>query len=543
MSQARPNIVLLITDQQRYPRHWPDDPSFVRDLAPNDAELARTGLSFRHGFTNTSMCSPARATLFTGVYPSRHGVTLTHTSEGLQPDPQNGPHVASNLADLLRKPGSPRKRLLKGFGRGVMRIGPKSGNEPELPADIPNLATILRSAGYEVQYRGKWHLTHPGGGEWSEVDSQRLEREYGFAGWVPPDAGENAKAENFGGGNAGPLQAGWDEVYTRQVEEFLGGADLPEPFCLVVSLVNPHDVLGYPASYERGGYDVAEFRDLGIQLPPSIDEDLRDKPSVHSIMQMGMTGYLGPLRDRQARLDYVNFYAYLQRVIDEKIGRVVGALGDADDPASLRSRTVLVRISDHGEMGLSHGGLRQKAFNAYEETIRVPIVVSNPRLYPEPRETDAFAGLVDLVPTLAAIGGADVNGGLHGKDLSPVLAHHAAEHEWLAGAKPSPTVQDSMHFTYDDHQAGTAMQDVPGQPNRVRAVRDGRWKYGLYFDPNGKAPSEYELYDLDADPNEMKNLVGRLSGEAIDVVHAEPLEEMRERLAAAMAERGTAPQT
>src|SRR5918998_247643 len=103
MAPSQPNIVLLITDQQRYPRHWPEDPSFVRDLMPNDAALARTGLSFRHGFTTTSMCSPSRATLFTGISPARHGVILTHTSEGLKPDPEHAPHVVRNLADLLTK--------------------------------------------------------------------------------------------------------------------------------------------------------------------------------------------------------------------------------------------------------------------------------------------------------------------------------------------------------------------------------------------------------------------------------------------------------
>ncbi len=541
---AKPNIVLLITDQQRTPRHWPDDPSFVRSLTPNDHEISRTGLSFRQSYTNTSMCSPSRATLFTGVYPAQHGVTLTHTAADLTPDPKNAPFVVKNMVNLMRKEGAPRERMLAGFGRGLLRLGPKSGNEPELPTDIPNLASILRKQGYEVQYRGKWHLTHPGGGEWSDADSERIERDYGFAGWVPPDAGENTKAENFGGGNAGPYQEGWDEVYTRQVEDWLGQEDLPEPFCLIVSLVNPHDVLGYPSSYERGGYAREEFRELGVELPPSYDENLFGKPHVHSVMQMGMTAYLGPLRNHQARLDYVNFYAYLHKVIDEKLGRVVGALGDADDPESLRSRTVLVRVSDHGEMGLSHGGLRQKAFNAYEETVRVPIVVSCPSLFPKPVETDAIAGLVDITPTLAALAGASPNGDFKGRDLSPVVAEHAGtDHEWLRDVSPAPSVHECFHFTYDDHQAGTAMKNVSGQPNRVRAVGDGRWKYGLYFDPAGNAKSEYELYDLDRDPNEMDNLVGVESGEALDKSDQAGLDEMRERLRVAMAEAGTAPNT
>ena len=102
-------------------------------------------------------------------------------------------------------------------------------------------------------------------------------------------------------------------------------------------------------------------------------------------MRIGMAAYLGPLRDRQAQLDYVNFYAHLHRVVDAKIGRLLDALGSADDPGSLRSRTVVVRCSDHGEMGLSHGGLRQKMFNAYEETINVPLVFSNPVLFPRGR--------------------------------------------------------------------------------------------------------------------------------------------------------------
>jgi arylsulfatase A-like enzyme len=72
-------------------------------------------------------------------------------------------------------------------------------------------------------------------------------------------------------------------------------------------------------------------------------------------------------------------------------------------------------------------------------------------------------------------------------------------------------------------------------------VRTERWKYGIYFDPAGRAAREYELYDLDRDPDETENLVGRLDGEARDRADRPALDEMRERLDAAMAEHGTAP--
>jgi arylsulfatase A-like enzyme len=197
----------------------------------------------------------------------------------------------------------------------------------------------------------------------------------------------------------------------------------------------------------------------------------------------------------------VDFYAYLHRVVDEKVGRLLAALGDPGDPGSLRSRSVIVRISDHGELGMSHGGLRQKMFNAYEETIRVPFVVSSPALFPEPRESGALVSLVDVVPTL--LGLADAPGDperFDGRDLGPVLR----------GDRDS--VRDAVLFTYDDHQAATAFQDVSGQPNRIRCVRDARWKYAVYLDPSGENAPEYELYDLEDDPDEALNLVDKRSG-------------------------------
>jgi choline-sulfatase len=556
----KPNILLLITDQQRQPRHWPTDPGWLAALTPNDAELARTAVSFTNGFCNTAMCSPSRATLFTGRFPAEHGVPLTLTAADLRPDPRNAPAVVRTMAEMLRSGVAPPRRVLRQFVRGALRLGPHAGGEPVLSPSTPNLARVLRSAGYEVAYKGKWHLTHPSGAEsgegllggWTERDSRLIADDYGFADWEAPDAGENAKAANFGGGNAAEGE-GWDEVYTRQVERWLGRAELPEPFCLVVSLVNPHDVLGYPASYEEGGYSPREFRELGVELPPTVDENLRGKPAVHSLMRLGMTAYLGPLRDLRAQLDYVNFYAHLHRIVDEKIGRMLAALGDPGDPGSLRSRTVIVRCADHGELGLSHGGLRQKAFNAYEETINIPIVVSNPILFPKPVQTDALASLVDLLPTAATLAGADVEAaGLRGHDLTPVLARHCdPEREALdrlpvdLGAltdhpAPGDSVQDAVHFTFDDHQAGTASQDAPGQPNRVRAIRSATHKYAIYLDPNGREPAEHEMYDLGRDPDEAHNLVDLRTGEALAAADRAARAQIGERLDQALDECATA---
>ena len=543
--------------------HWPEEPGWLRQLMPNDQAISDTAVTFERAFTATAMCSPSRASILTSLYPSHHGVDLTLTAGDLKPNRRNSPAVIETMNHLMREGVVDRERLLKSFVRGMFDIGPHSGGEPELPIDIPSLGNLMAAAGYHVAYRGKWHLTHALGtpeetgmlSGWGEADTVRLSEDYGLLGWEPPDAGENAKAENFGGGNAGRLGVGWDEEYTRQVERFLAADDLPEPFCLIVSLVNPHDVLGYPDSYVAGGFTREDFADLNVELPESVDEDLTNKPDVHALMQMGATAYMGPVQDRQAQLEYVNFYAHLHRVVDEKIGRILTALGPADDPESLRSRTLLCRIADHGEMGMSHGGQRQKMFNAYEETINIPLVVSNPVLFPKASTSKALVSLIDLLPTFLGVAGSDDTsaiGATQGEDLRPILSSHAqpgreevpisgADFESILGSTPAETVREAIHFTFDDHQAGTALQNGAGQPNRVRTVRTDNAKWSLYFDPDGKRPDEYELYDLERDPIEVENLVDYRNGETLDPTHRKLREEMGELLEVTMDQMGTSP--
>jgi arylsulfatase A-like enzyme len=193
-------------------------------------------------------------------------------------------------------------------------------------------------------------------------------------------------------------------------------------------------------------------------------------------------------------------------------------------------------------------------FNIYEETINVPLVFSNPALFAAPAETDAFASLVDVVPTLVTLGGATPKGDLCGRDLAPVVAARAKPDTELARradvvlspvlehSAPAESVQAAIHFTYDDHQAATAMQNAPGQPNRIRAIRTRDGKYAFYFDPEGKARTEYELYDLERDPLEVENLLGVRTGKPRSPSAAKLHSTLTERLDEAMRECRTVPE-
>jgi len=163
---------------------------------------------------------------------------------------------------------------------------------------------------------------------------------------------------------------------------------------------------------------------------------------------------------------------------------------DALDAHGLTERTIVVRTADHGELGLSHG-MREKSYSAYEEMIHVPLVVSNPILYLEPRETQAFYSHLDLLPTLAEVAGApDLGSHGLGRSMAPVLRD------------PSMSVQDSVLFSYDD----VFYLPVGAAGANVRALREGQWTYAVYFGRDGSG-LEYELYDLVTDPLQLENLL------------------------------------
>jgi choline-sulfatase len=147
-------------------------------------------------------------------------------------------------------------------------------------------------------------------------------------------------------------------------------------------LVNPHDIgvfLGSwmkPSAWELAGYRREDFASLGIELPPNNADDLSTKPKIQKLARDAYDKQ-APLNDARARLDYVNFYAYLHTVVDKHIMTVLDTL----EETGLTNDTIILRFADHGEGGLSHG-MREKAYTVYEEMTHVPLIVHNPKLYP-----------------------------------------------------------------------------------------------------------------------------------------------------------------
>ena len=455
----RPNLLMIIVDQERAIQHFPE--GWEATHMPALRLLKKHGLHFKNGFCNACMCSPSRSTLFTSLYAPQHGVTDTLT-----------------------------------YG------GKWAATQVELNPSIPNLAKVLRPH-YDVHYRGKWHLNKGGQNKVQAAEKALMSSEvaiYGFKGWIAPDAGEDMKLENFGGG-----YANHDARYVQEAIDFIqdhqrrkaaaeaAGKTIP-PFFLVLSLVNPHDVLSYPVTYKDGGYDDS-WLEGDIELPASFDENLATnfKPTAQLMAKIGMDSSLGALTNRREMKNYINFYGKLMSLVDFEMMQLLDLFYKSNGkkervPTQLAKDTWIVRLADHGELGMTHGGLRQKSYNVYEETMRIPYVFSRAGYYPEGGvETDQMASLIDVLPTLAGLLGAEKPDGIRGKDLSPIV-RNPLKH---------PEITNDILFTFDD--IGAPVPNTPEPVNaadRIRCVRTKKWKYARYFRADGSYKPEYEFYYL-----------------------------------------------
>jgi choline-sulfatase len=464
-----PNIIVLMTDQERHHMHWPA--GWTEKYLPSLQRLKRKGLYFKRAYTAATQCSPSRALMMSGRFAPTNRVTQTFIWPGLQ-----------------------------------------------YKNRVPNIASLLKQkAGYEVVWKGKWHLSFAvnaapgnGGKDWRPVDIKVMEERYGWSGWNPPDAGDSmtrwVKDEfgtydglaTLGGGNPnndGRFVNGVDASSRGQTPgvggestiEFLKNRapKLKNPFCLFVSLVNPHDVGVFPNGWKLAGYQHEAFVNMGIDLPPNYADDLSCKPKVQKAARDSYNKS-SPLSSQQLLNEYTNFYAYLHTVVDEHIMMVLDTL----EETGLMDNTIILRLADHGEGGLSHG-MREKAYSVYEEMIHIPLIVHNPKLFPEPHETEALYNHLDLLPTILDLAGiADPSSFAIGNSVVPVIKNPAAQ------------VQDHLLFSFDDRFYLPA--GFPG--GHIRGLIEGDWTYAVYFGLDGNG-LEYELYDRKTDPGQLINLL------------------------------------
>lgn len=452
------NVILFITDQERRVQYYPDGWSEAN--LPGLTRLMANGVTFDSAFTNSVTCSSSRACMLTGLMPAQHGVRY-------------------KLRNAMPADEYPQESL---------------------PTDLANLATIAREAGYTAVYKGKIDVFKGVNG--TNADPSSIER-YGFKRWNPPDSGLGNGLPEFGWGNS--TEANNDERYmssTGDVEDGLEGAleylrtvaKDQQPFFLVVSLVNPHDITFFETDvYYEAGYNNS-WTTGDISLPPTVNEDLSTKPRAQADFRRITDLVLGDVVG-DAKQRYVNFYANLQKWVDQYLVQIL----DLMDEMKLTNDTVVIKTSDHGETGLSHGGLRQKCFNMYEETVKVPLVISNPILFPGARSSDALVSHIDLAPTLQEllVGPDGTDYRFEGVSYAPVIFDR------------QQSVQDYIMFTMDDYQIGQSSPPYVKEPNHMVCIREPQYKFCKYFDPAReitKVRSEFEMYDLAKDPTESKNL-------------------------------------
>lgn len=387
---------------------------------PNRERLVAKGMRFANHHVHTVPCTPSRATILTGRHAARTGM-FDNTNFNWQ--------------------------------------------QPLDPA-IPTLGHLLSETGYRCGYLGKWHL----GGESRRAGLQQ----YGFQDWHSPDAHGAPYLGHFIDGHTAEHAAQW---ITRH-------AGHAQPWLLVCSFVNPHDIMLYPR------FRKPRVHNHGAELPPNFTDDLTTKPITQRYWRTTCDVTGGVVRDEKAWRRLINAYIDLQLEVDGHLGTVLDALA----ASGAEPNTLVVTTSDHGDLAGAHG-LRQKAANLYRENLHVPLTMTWPGNIPAGQSTDRLSGAVDIVPTLLAVADAQAPGPLPGRDLSPM---------W---SDPDRMIRDSVLVTSD---AFSSLGAAGPHRGFLRGIVTENHKYGRYFRPGeqrlGRASADLELYDRAADPAEVRNL-------------------------------------
>lgn len=400
------------------------DYPFVK--VPNIQRVAREGVRFNNAFVTTPLCSPSRASFLTGQYAHTHGIT-----------------------DNTER--SPRSHELITFPR------------------------LLHDAGYETAFVGKWHMglddnARPGIDYWVSVKGQ--------GSYIDPEFNVNGERKKIPGY--------FTDILNQFAVDFLK-REHKRSFLLYISHKAVHPDLiqnadGSLSDPSAGKFIPAErhkklYADAKIPHRKNYGKPPQDKPAL-----LRTIAGLPPLGEKTGTDDEtIRNRLRMLASVDEGLGDIFKTLEDHKQ----LDNTLIIFTSDEGYFYGEHG-LSVERRLAYEESIRIPLLMRWPKLIKPGRTIDQFALNIDIAPTLLNIGHAKIPDTIHGHSLAPLLRGEKVP--W----------RDSFLIEHFSDKVFPRVVNMGYQ-----AVRTDRWKLIHYTNLKDMD----ELYDLKNDPFEMKNVI------------------------------------
>jgi len=440
MSDRR-NILYIMTDQQRYATLGSVGETICR--TPNLNRLAAQGVRFDKAYSVCALCTPARTSMLTGLYPHNH-MLLKNTE-------WSGPTALD-------------------FKEGTRLIS----NE-------------LIAAGYNAGYAGKWHCGTknlpstfgftgtdvPGYGSAYSTDAYRAYiSEHGYE---PPKVLDRI-GEGWTAGKLGGPPEACSPAFLAQytIDTLKAFADQREkegkPFLMVLSFWGPHAPYLVPEPY-ASMYDPGD-----IDLWASFADDLEGKPTIHRrfLESSGACIETKTFSEEVWRRVIALYFGY-STFIDAEIGRVLHAL----EALGLQEDTAVLFTTDHGDMTGTRGGMFDKGPMMYDDTYHIPMIASVPWLSREHTVSTQPVLNMDLAATVLDLAGIPVPESYDARSIVPLLSRN--DTEW----------RDDIMCEFHGHRFLYSQ----------RMVRWDNYKY--VFNP----PDIDEFYDLGRDPAELTNQI------------------------------------
>jgi len=471
-----PNIIVITTDQQRTDSIGCYGSSFVK--TPNLDKIAAEGVRFKRAYCTNPVCTPSRVSIYSGKYVSSHG--------------------ACNVGVFTPEDEMLLSHRLKKIGYNTHLIG---------KAHFSPYFYNSRIHSKESLNDDEWENTYPDfKGPYYGFDTVELaigHTTFGLKGhygcWVKEKLkGKDLKAyyeaetmceKSFGGEAYDwdlPLEL-HNSLWTaeRTIDYLNKMANSKQPFFLSIGFQDPHEPHAINREYAK------QFNIDDIPLPDYDEGELDDKPPhfriVHEgklkesrfLSELGMAGQhdnydYRNIPDKDARLGKAYYYGMVQ-LIDTALGKIMNVL----DTTGLSENTLVIFTSDHGDL-LGDHGIWQKGPFHYEQVIRVPLLIRWSGYIKPGLIEENVVSLVDIVPTvLAACCNNKIPNGLDGINLMPVLK--------------GEIVNKQRHVIVE-------CVDDPSKL-RLKTIVSNRYKLTYYH-----GETFGELYDLENDPSEKKNL-------------------------------------